>query len=65
MLVIPALILGIIGLTKQNDDPEGSSRMTRYGWWAYAGGVVVTIIAAIAFVGFIIAASSSSSYSGY
>jgi hypothetical protein len=66
LLVIPALILGIIGLTKQNEDPEGSSRMTRYGWWAYAAGVAVTIIAAIAILGFFIAAASStSSYSGY
>jgi hypothetical protein len=65
LLVIPALIFGIIALTKQNHDPAGSSRMSRWGWWAYAAGVVVTIIVAITIFAIIIAASESSSYSGY
>ena len=31
LLTLPSLILGIIGLTKQSTDPEGSARPTRYG----------------------------------
>ncbi len=48
---IPATILAIVALTKQNDDPAGSRRLTRYGWIAFGVGValavaVVSIIAA-------------------
>ena len=65
LLVIPALIFGILGLTRQGSDPESSRRMTRYGWWAYVAGVVVSIIAVIVVVVVIIASSSSGSFSGY
>jgi hypothetical protein len=65
LLVIPALILGILGLTRQSTDPEGSQRMTRYGWWAYVAGVVVTILTVIVVVAVIIASSGSTSFDGY
>jgi hypothetical protein len=59
VLVIPALILGIIGLSRQNQDPESSGRMSRYGWWAYAAGVAVSVIGGILLVAFLIATSDS------
>ena len=37
----PALIFGIVGLSKQSTDPEGSARMTRYGWIAFGVGLLV------------------------
>ncbi len=66
VLAIPALIFGIIGLSKQNQDPEASSRMSRYGWWAYAAGAVVAVIGAIIFFVVVFASATSSSVSyGY
>lgn len=59
LLVIPAMVMGIVGLTKQSTDPEGASRMARNGWIAYAVGVVATIIVVIAFFGFFAALMSS------
>ena len=47
LLTLPALILGIVGLSKQSTDPEGSARMTRYGWIAFGVGVLVSILAII------------------
>jgi hypothetical protein len=67
LLVIPALIFGIVGLTKQSSDPEGSRRMSRYGWWAFGIGVVVSILLVVGLFAFLIAAegSGSFSYDGY
>lgn len=41
---IPGLVLGILGLTKQYDDPEGSRRMTRIGWIVVAAVSAVIIV---------------------
>ena len=49
MLTVPALILGIVGLSKQSTDPEGAARMTRYGWIAFGVGVLVSILALTVF----------------
>ena len=49
LLTLPALILGIVGLSKQSTDPEGSARMTRYGWIAFGVGLLVSILAIIGF----------------
>lgn len=67
LLVIPALIFGIIALTKQANDPAESRRMTRMGWWAYAIGVVVSIVLVIgAILFFVVAAGTASTgYDGY
>ncbi|HMM94919.1 hypothetical protein [Phycicoccus sp.] len=70
VLVIPALIFGIVGLTKQSTDPEGSRRASRNGWWAYAIGAAVSVLLVIGLIAFLIAAGSSSgdvstSYDGY
>lgn len=67
LLVIPALIFGIVSLTKQSSDPEGSRRMSRNGWWAYGIGVAVSLVAVIAAIAFFVASESSGSvtYDGY
>ena len=44
LLSAPALIFGIVALTKQSTDPEGSARMTRYGWIAFAAGFALSLI---------------------
>jgi hypothetical protein len=44
---IPAVILAIVALTKQNDDPEGSKRITKYGWIAFAVGLVIAVVVVV------------------
>ena len=61
LLAIPALVFGIIGLTKQSTDPEGSARSARMGWWAYVIGIVVTVLAAVAIIALFVAGASTSS----
>lgn len=41
---LPALIFGIIALSRMSNDPEGSRRMSRYGWIAFAIGILVIIL---------------------
>ncbi len=66
LLAIPALVFGIMGLTRQSTDPAGSARMARLGWWAYVIGIVVTVLIAVAFFAmFAMAGSSSSEFGGY
>ncbi|HET6967771.1 MAG TPA: hypothetical protein VFI44_05815 [Ornithinibacter sp.] len=50
LFTAPALILGIVALTKQSTDPEGSSRMTRYGWTAFAVAIALGLVAIGIFV---------------
>ncbi|MGG5258184.1 hypothetical protein [Phycicoccus avicenniae] len=67
-LTLPALILGIIGLTKQSDDPEGSRRMSRYGWIAFTVAVVLTVVGIVVLgvIGSMDGGSSSdSTFDGY
>lgn len=64
VFVIPALVLGILGLTRQATDPEGSRRYSRWGWWAFGVGVVLTVIAVIAVVGLFFAFASDSGSGG-
>ena len=52
LLSAPALIFGIVALTKQTTDPEGSARMTRYGWIAFAAGFVLSLLAIGVFIAF-------------
>ncbi|MGB7818963.1 MAG: hypothetical protein WBL35_09560 [Ornithinibacter sp.] len=68
LLTIPALIFGIIGLTKQATDPAESARMTRFGWIAFAIGVVVSVVIGVIFVAVLIGSgewSTSATYGGY
>ncbi|XVX19644.1 hypothetical protein ACQP1U_15250 [Actinomycetota bacterium] len=44
ILCIPALVMGIMAITKQQTDPAGSSRMARNAWIAYVVGIVLSIL---------------------
>ncbi|MGL4745215.1 MAG: hypothetical protein ACRCXL_12615 [Dermatophilaceae bacterium] len=60
---LPSLVIGIVALTKQHDDPEGSRRWARIGW------VVFGVLAAVVVIGvalwFSMVARNSPSYDGY
>ena len=47
----PALIFGIVALTKQTNDPAGSARMARNGWIAFGIAMALALLAVVAFVG--------------
>lgn len=49
LFTAPALILGIIALTRQSTDPESSARMARYGWIAFGVAIVLSIVAVAVF----------------
>ena len=61
-LPLPALILGIMALTKQTTEPEQSAKLARYGWITFAVMVGLAVIAFIAFMGFAITSSSTTTY---
>ena len=71
LFVIPALIFGIVGLTKQSSDPAASDVATRRGWWAFGIGVAVSVLLVIVIVVFFVATASNidgsyePSYDGY
>ena len=46
--IVP-LILGIMALTKNSTDPEGSRRLTKWGWIAFAIGIALAVIGVIVF----------------
>ena len=50
LLCLPALIFGIVALTKQSTDPQGSARMTRYGWIAFGICVALAVLLVVVFV---------------
>lgn len=52
LFLAPALIFGIVALTKQSNDPAGSAKMTRYGWIAFGVAMVLAVLAVVAFFGF-------------
>lgn len=41
---IPAVILAIVALTRAGSDPTGARRLTRIGWWVFAGLVVLGLV---------------------
>ena len=61
LLAIPSVVLGVLGLVRQNSDPVSSRKMTRWGWWAFGIGIVLSIILIVAFFAFVIAADSGTS----
>lgn len=50
-LPLPALILGIMALTKQTSEPERSAQLAKYGWITFGVMVGLAVIAFIAFMG--------------
>ncbi|MDT0213170.1 DUF4190 domain-containing protein [Rothia sp. ARF10] len=47
--IVP-LILGIMALTKNSTDPEGSRRLTKWGWIAFAVGIALAVIGFVIFI---------------
>ncbi|MEO7421784.1 MAG: hypothetical protein ABIU87_05245 [Ornithinibacter sp.] len=64
---IPALVFGILALTKQTTDPTESRRMTRFGWIAFAVGVAALVVVAGIVIAIAVAGGfdTSSTYEGY
>lgn len=58
-LPLPALILGIMALTKQSTEPEQSAKLAKYGWITFGVMVALAVIAFIAFMGFFFVSSST------
>ena len=52
LFTAPALIFGIMALTKHANDPVGSARMTRYGWIAFAASFALGLVAVGIFIAF-------------
>lgn len=52
VIMIGSLILGILGLTKNSEDPEGARRLTKWGWVVFAVSLVLSIIAVGIFFAF-------------
>ena len=50
LLCLPALIFGIVALSKQSTDPQASARMTRYGWIALGICVALAVLLVVVFV---------------
>lgn len=49
-LPLPALILGIIALTKQTTDPENSAKLAKYGWITFGAMVTLAVVAFVAII---------------
>ena len=47
---LPSFIIGIIAMTKQNTDWEGSRRLARIGWIVLGSLFALAILAVIAFI---------------
>lgn len=47
--IVP-LIFGILSLTKNATDPEGSRKMAKWGWISFGIGVALAVIAFVAFI---------------
>lgn len=58
-LPLPALILGIVALTKQTSEPQRSAQLAKYGWITFGAMIALAVIAFIAFIGFSVVTSSS------
>ncbi|WP_435202263.1 hypothetical protein [Janibacter sp. GS2] len=55
--IIP-LVFGILGIVKQDNDPEGAAQMTKYGWISFAVIAALTIIGVLAFIAILVAAGA-------
>lgn len=52
---IVSLVLGILGITKQASDPAQSAKLTKWGWIAFAVGLVLAVVGFIAYIAGMIA----------
>jgi hypothetical protein len=62
---LPSLIMAILALTKQDTDPEGSRRLTRWGWVTFAILMVLGVIAIALIVAIAVSRSSIDPYTTY
>ena len=62
---IVTLILAILGLVKVDTDLETANKYYKWGWIAYAIGVVLWILGIIGYVLLIVAAVNSGTYTDY
>jgi len=60
VLALGSLIMGIVALTKNTTDPQGSRGLTKIGWIIFAVTWAVAILAVIGFIIFFVAAISNS-----
>ena len=68
VLILPnifTLVLAILGLVKADTDLETANKYYKWGWIAYAIGVVLWILGIIAYVVLIVAAVNSGTYTDY
>ena len=49
LLAIPSLILGIVGISKGPDDPQGAARVTRAGWITFGVTTALVVIGWVVF----------------
>ena len=49
-VTIVSLVLGILGLTKQATDPAQSAKLTKWGWIAFAAGLVLAVVGFVLYV---------------
>lgn len=61
IVFVPALVFGIIGLTKQSSDPESSRKMSRWGWISF--GVAIGL-GVLAIVGIVVLAGTNGAFTG-
>jgi len=59
---IVGLIFGIIGLSKQSSDPEGSRRITRTGWIVFGALVALSVVGFIIWVAVVAARGGTYEY---
>lgn len=55
--IVP-LVFGILGLAKQNTDPEGAKEMTKYGWISFAVVTALAVLAGVVVVALIVASEA-------
>jgi hypothetical protein len=59
-LTVASLVLGIVALTKNSTDPEGSRRLTKIGWIVFAAAWALVIVGLVGAVALGILSSSTS-----
>ena len=60
LFCLPSLVLGIVALSKQSTDPQGSAKMARWGWYALAGAALLAVLCIVAFFAFGVAGAFDS-----
>jgi hypothetical protein len=59
LFAIPAVILAIMGLVKQDQSPAESAKFTRWGWIAYVVAVALVVVIGIIVIAIVVGTTSS------